>query len=567
MDFKGFKKISEDKDQVIMKHDKGHTLTMALKALPKIQREQIKRLPLHEGGPVNLHDGEAKAFMDRGGQDVGSSQKVIAKDRGIIKQKFQDGGGVNPVSEMAQAPVNPQIAQPAENVNLLGPQDQGTTLNAPKAVNLQQQAQREQQSVDQAKGAEQANIEQGYINAQSKLNQQAQDNLNIVKKPTEDFKAYNNDHPIDENHYFEKMGTGEKVATAFGLMFGGFGQGAVGGSNPAMDFLNNQINRDIEGQRSRVDQQKTVLGAYQNLYGNTVLANNAAKVSMNDIYVHKGYQLAAKLGTPQAKATADAFAAAKGIENNQLLLDSSGRLGQLNGASPDQPQGAPGIEKTSAPGQAPEQPQEGSSNYILAPDAEKKFKSAQYDPSVNKNYGKMTEQYNNAVQAEKALKAIDEKFPELKGESTYGNYLASHVNPHAVGAAAGTVGALIGGGGLGAVSGGTLSVPGAMAGAGLGAGIGEGAGVALKGLGHVMAGKEGIKYDADKASLAKIISVALKNAPVNSSQVEEIIQSNTPNVWDNNETYMKKIGNIREFIKQNTDTSLLDAAKISQKQH
>jgi hypothetical protein len=76
-----------------------------------------------------------------------------------------------------------------------------------------------------------------------------------------------NNHPINENHYMENQGAGQKVANALGLILGGFKQGLVGGSNPAMDFINSQIDRDINAQKARADQQNTIYGAYKNLYG------------------------------------------------------------------------------------------------------------------------------------------------------------------------------------------------------------------------------------------------------------------------------------------------------------
>ena len=70
-----------------------------------------------------------------------------------------------------------------------------------------------------------------------------------------------------------------------------------------------------------MDQQKTILGANQELYHDQVLANNAARVNMNDIYNQKIQLAANQLGTPAAKAAADAMSA-------KLAMDSNDRLRQ-----------------------------------------------------------------------------------------------------------------------------------------------------------------------------------------------------------------------------------------------
>src|ERR1700677_1846789 len=63
INFKDFKKISEDQKQVHMKHKDGHTIIIAVKSLPKIHQEALKRLPLSEGGEIK---GVNKSYYDDG---------------------------------------------------------------------------------------------------------------------------------------------------------------------------------------------------------------------------------------------------------------------------------------------------------------------------------------------------------------------------------------------------------------------------------------------------------------------------------------------------------------------
>lgn len=226
-----------------------------------------------------------------------------------------------PTTTMAETNATPQVANIPVNTNVLNPN--GTT-NAPAAVTLQQQAAREQQAVDTSKGQSVATIEDAYNKQRALIAQRDQNNFNELKRHTDEFKQYMTVNPINPNHYMESMGIGRKVSTAIGLFLGGLGGGiAHTGGNVALDYLNNQISRDIDAQKARADQQKTIFGAYKDLYGDANIATNLTKVSLNDIYSHKMQMTAAQLGTAQAKAAADAFTSAKALENTELLRNTT----------------------------------------------------------------------------------------------------------------------------------------------------------------------------------------------------------------------------------------------------
>lgn len=78
---------------------------------------------------------------------------------------------------------------------------------------------------------------------------------------------------IDANHYMNTMGTGGKIATAIGLILGGMGGGLTHQENPAMKFLQNQIDNDVKSQQANIDNKKTLMGALHQYYGdrNTAL--------------------------------------------------------------------------------------------------------------------------------------------------------------------------------------------------------------------------------------------------------------------------------------------------------
>ena len=446
-----------------------------------------------------------------------------------------------------------------------------------------------QRDVEIAKGNAMANVQKGYTDAAQANAQRDQDNFNnYILKPTQDFKAYIDQNPIDPNHWAESQGTTQKVSNALGLFLGGLGQ-AHSGSNPAYDWINKQIDRDVSAQQQRVENQKTVLGAYQQLYGDSNVANNLAKASVRDIYDSKAKQVANQLNTPQAYANYQQFAADQAIKKSKDLQDAAVSLRALPGytgtrgggapsAGPPPQAGQAGATAASVPGQpvsrggasgswgepnaeaadsAVNQPGNQPSK-ILVPNAQGILNNLRYTPKAKNEIDQIKEQYTQAQQAEKALAAIDEKFPQLRDEATFSGNVASHINPNALPALGGAAGAL-GLGGLGAAAtAGAGAVPGAIVGAGEGAAIGKGADAALRtGLG-IVGGQKQVQYEADKAAITKVVAAALRGTNINSEQIQDVVDSNTPSFWDSKQTYLKKINNIKEFIRQNTATSLLE---------
>lgn len=114
------------------------------------------------------------------------------------------------------------------------------------------------------------------------------------------------DGHIDPNHYMGSMDTGAKVTTAIGLLLGGLGGGLTGQGNPALDFLNKQIDRDIAGQQANLNKKETLLSANLKHFGNVRDAVEATRVMMMD---------GVKLGLQKAAAsTQDPLAQARALQ-------------------------------------------------------------------------------------------------------------------------------------------------------------------------------------------------------------------------------------------------------------
>jgi len=88
------------------------------------------------------------------------------------------------------------------------------------------------------------------------------------------------DGHIDPNHYLGSMDTGQKIATGIALALGGLGGSLHGGGNQALDFLNKQIDRDIDAQKAALGKKETLLSAAMRKYGNLRDATDMTRMMM-----------------------------------------------------------------------------------------------------------------------------------------------------------------------------------------------------------------------------------------------------------------------------------------------
>lgn len=136
--------------------------------------------------------------------------------------------------------------------------------------------------------------------AQLNMQQQLQDIIAEGQGFIEDAKA----NHINPNHYMESLGTGQKMMTAIGLILGGAGGGT--GPNPALDFMNKQIDRDIAAQHANLGKTMSLLAANMHRFSNVRDAADMTKAMITGLYADKLDQAAASTGDLMAKARANA---------------------------------------------------------------------------------------------------------------------------------------------------------------------------------------------------------------------------------------------------------------------
>lgn len=562
MDFRDWKKISEDKKSCVLEHPKGHKLTVAIKGLSSIHREQLKRLKMKDGGEVKHYA--------QGTDPVVSSDNTTSTDQpngtnitinaapAVTPQSPEQNlppmaTAVNPATQMARQPVQTTVPNPVQGESDVSG---GGQVN-PAAINrnLEKSAQA-QRDVDIAQAKADAQNVNQYGQALGNLQQYDQNKFNDMAAHTQAFAEYNAKNPINEKHYVENMGAAGKTATALGIMIGGLGT-PFGGHNVAYDYLNKQIDRDIEGQKSRADQQKTIYGAYKDLYGEGREASAAAKATMLDIYNNKAKNIALKLGTPRAWANYLKFNADTLSEKQKTLKEGAVPINSLPGANGSTSQSPENNER------AP-QSETARKDRILSPDAQKKYDwsmSPYNNVQSPEEKASIQKEYKDAFQVDKALDQIDELFPELQKKATLGGFLANKVNPTTIGGIAGMGAEALGALAAPETGGASLlaAVPAAAGAAGAGYAIGSGLKTGLRAMG----GQQETQYETARDALRTIISSALGASGQTPSAIGEIADEFIPTKFDSDETAQNKLTKLKQKIVSIAKTATLKSKKMT----
>lgn len=245
--------------------------------------------------------------------------------------------GVPGVQMPAQAPVMPaSMAQPAQDMGVAppmvpqqAPQPQGDPYGTQayydaysgglreQKAGIQQQAQAES-----AMGKEQAQLLNQQVQKQEEKLLTYQENYSSLEKERNAFVSDLQNQHIDSNRLLNEMGGGKKVMTAIGLILGGMGGGLMHQENPALKFLQSQIQNDIEAQKANLGKGESLLKANLQQFGNLNQAAQMTQAMMNDVISNQLKEAAAKAADPLAKARALQAA-------GQLDVNSAGILSQI----------------------------------------------------------------------------------------------------------------------------------------------------------------------------------------------------------------------------------------------
>lgn len=391
MNLAGFKKVHEDEHHAVMQHERGHQIKIIKKSLDDKLKKQLSKIPNHmaDGGevasylpeeqrPDDLSDIVSMAQTEPS-RDPASAAGDLGKSigdtirRGVksgyesIENLFSDPNRTSPInqtwdaakgfsegllgSQAQAAPTQVEEKTPPQNFNMT---QQGP---APASQPIIQQPVQKIPNYAGAVASGYNQIEKGINEEalaaaqQGKLLDAAHQNYmkqmaNIQKDYEKRSQVYSNEidnvvHDLKEarinpDHYMESKSTAGKVSTAIGLILGGMGGGLTHQENPALKFLNAQIDRDIESQKSNISNKNNLLSAYYHQTGNLNEAIQMTRATQNAIYSSMVEQAKAKSMDPAARARADQLLGQLKVTKNQALQQAAqaGTISQLTNSGP-----------------------------------------------------------------------------------------------------------------------------------------------------------------------------------------------------------------------------------------
>lgn len=336
MDLKQFKKIKEDQHAAVLQHPEGHHIVLAKNVLsPKI-RSQLAELPIHAADGVDVPDQSQTETIDPStlnaelpAFDADAARMKLLQDAtvgSVAKQDILDRAGlqmspdqinsilpqVNPKAEMrANAPIVPdQTPNQTPNVQA-APQAPSDPYGMDAYMKTYQQGLGEQkQGITGAATAKsdlakaQEPLFRTAAKNQQDLAQDYQTHYSTLDTERQNFQQDLQNQHIDPQHYLSSMGTGQKISTGIGLILGGMGGGLLRQGNPALGFLNDQINRDIDSQKLELGKKENLLSANMRQFGNLRDATDMTRVMQGDIVKNQLAAAAAKSTDPLVQARA-----------------------------------------------------------------------------------------------------------------------------------------------------------------------------------------------------------------------------------------------------------------------
>jgi len=145
-------------------------------------------------------------------------------------------------------------------------------------------------------GRAESKASQGQIDAQQQLINYAKESYAKLDDERQQMRTKIENGEIDPNRYMKNH---SKVQIAIGLILGG-----LGGTSSASDFLQQQIGKDIEAQKSQIANHKELLANTMQQFGNMEHLTDHLRVMHSDMYSAQLKKAAADTMDPMAKARA-----------------------------------------------------------------------------------------------------------------------------------------------------------------------------------------------------------------------------------------------------------------------
>jgi hypothetical protein len=317
IDIKGFKKVSENNTHAVLEHPQGHRITVSKKALKKPMLKKLSEIPLKMADGGEVPDTDNPEVISRL-----PDTRNIEPEKPLFGNFASDDYASNPSPQVAgaspdapapapspqqatpAAPMNYPISQAREPASPAMSPTAGVMSGITKGIGMQEKGIKAEANAAgemAGKQAEAATEQQGNL---EKLRQDHEQHYNALNQEIQNTVHDIQNSHIDPSHYMSSKSTLGKVSTAIGLILGGMGGGMTGQKNPALEFLNSQIERDVEAQKAELGKKENVLGAYYKQMGNLNEATNMTKAFYHELYANRLAQAAAQSGSAVAQARA-----------------------------------------------------------------------------------------------------------------------------------------------------------------------------------------------------------------------------------------------------------------------
>lgn len=308
------------KEIVIPRH-----ITMAGDKAPELAAEFVrKELAAHaQASKKNFATGGINSVPNAGDVDfLSPDEPSSASDQPVAAQSSGASGSWATPQAIAPAVKAPVVSDPYGTTAMYGQYKTG--LNE-KAKGIEEQAKAEGNEGDQKFTA----IGQGLLQNQDLLRDYSNARDTLQKDIETSRQEYANGK-IDPSRYVNNMSTGSKIATAIGLALSGLGAGGSGQQNLAAQYLNKQIENDVDAQKADLGKKENLLnfnykklGDLQNATQFTLANNREAVAAHID-------QIAAQSQDPLAKARAEQLAGALRMESAPTIGEMARRQTLIN---------------------------------------------------------------------------------------------------------------------------------------------------------------------------------------------------------------------------------------------
>lgn len=272
--------------------------------------------------PITINVGQPQAGVATTAAPAGGLLPMpLPNAPGVIGQQPEDMAKAEAAAPQAAVPQPAAVAAPSpEPVAPVAP-EAGLAPTAPQSapndpysamsagmgatiggVKLGLEGLDQQAAATAAMGNQQAGAYAQQVKAlQSMQSHYQQEYDNATKESNQAIKDIQDQH-IDYNRYLGNMSTGSRIATGIGVLLGGAAQGLNGGSNAALDFLKDNISRDVETQKAQLGQKQTLYSAYLNKFKNSHDATAMTQAIMGMQTIAQINQAASKAQGPLAIA-------------------------------------------------------------------------------------------------------------------------------------------------------------------------------------------------------------------------------------------------------------------------